>query len=283
MAADSRPVKYLSIYEEIAGLIREGTLAPGNRIPSENEIINRHGVSNTTARKVLQRLENDGLVRRVKGRGTFVRETPVFRPASEVLSFSENMRLSGLVPSTRVLSINRMEGDMTAGIGLEDHTIKGPYYEIRRLRFGGNDPIMLEVRRIRTEMFPDLIKQDLSGSLYKLYENNGIQISAIFQSLSSVILNEEATNLFDLSGTAPGTLLKGASYDRSGRLIELEESIYRGDRYQFLVSAENVLKSPQSHNQTPGPASQKRVSDARQQQRSDARQRCSRSFDRQEL
>lgn len=242
MAAASGPVKYLSIYDEIAGLIREGKLAPGNRVPSENEIMQRHDVSNTTARKVLQHLEIDGLVSRVKGRGTFVRETPVFRPASEVLSFSENMRLSGLVPSTRVLSIKRMEGEISSGIGLKVYSIKGSYYEVRRLRFGGEDPIMLEVRRIRADVFPNLNPEDLTGSLYELYENNGIQVSAIHQSLSSVILNDEAMDLFDLGGPAPGILLNGTSYDQSGRLIELEESIYRGDRYQFLVSAGNAVK-----------------------------------------
>ncbi|MDF1569440.1 MAG: UTRA domain-containing protein [Spirochaetaceae bacterium] len=43
--------------------------------------------------------------------------------------------------------------------------------------------------------------------------------------------------LFNLEEPTPGILLKGASYDDSGRLVELEESVYRGDRYQFLVSA----------------------------------------------
>jgi GntR family transcriptional regulator len=237
MAVVSGPVKYLSIYEEIAALIKGRTLTPGERIPSENEIMHRYGVSNTTARKVLERLENDGLVRRIKGRGTFVRESPVFRPASEILSFSENMRLSGLVPSTRVLEINLREGSMTSGIGLKNHRLEGPYYEIRRLRFGGEDPIMLEVRRIRTRFLPELSSRDLTGSLYEIYEQNGIQVAEVLQSLSSVILDDDILALFNLEGYAPGIRLNGASYDQSGELIELEESVYRGDRYQFLVSA----------------------------------------------
>lgn len=239
MPPDLRPVKYLAIYEEIARSIRQGNLAPGNRIPSENEIMHRHGVSNTTARKVLARLENDGLVSRVKGRGTFVRESPVFRPATEILSFSENMRLSGLVPSTRVLDINLRDGSRTNAVGLRDHRLEGPYYEIRRLRFGGEDPIMLEVRCIRASLLPELSSRDLTGSLYEMYKQNGVQMAEIHQSLSSVILEDEILALFNLEGYAPGILLNGASYDHSGELIELEESVYRGDRYQFLVSAGN--------------------------------------------
>lgn len=238
MPADSKP-KYLTIHEEIAGSIRRGNLAPGDRIPSENEIMQLHGVSNTTARKVLAQLENDGLVSRVKGRGTFVRESPVFRPASEILSFSENMRLSGLVPSTRVIDIKLCDESKTSRIGLKDHRLEGPFYEIRRLRFGGEDPIMLEVRRIRARLLPELSSRDLTGSLYDLYEQNGIRISEIHQSLSPVILDDEVLALFKLEGNAPGMLLIGASYDQSGQLIELEESVYRGDRYQFLVSAGN--------------------------------------------
>jgi GntR family transcriptional regulator len=232
-------VKYLSIAEEIAEHIRSGTLVPGSRTPSENEIIHRHNVSNTTARKALQSLENDGLVRRIKGRGTFVREEPVFRPATEILSFSENMRRTGLVPSTRVLAaFEKVEG-MTIRIGDRNHSLKGPCYEIRRLRFGNDVPVMMETRFIDAELCPGLNQENLSGSLYELYEQAGLELTEICQSLSPVILENDELECFGIPGPAPGMVLEGASYGGAGQLIEIERSVYRGDSYSFIVSARN--------------------------------------------
>lgn len=64
-------------YERIAGKIREqiedGTYPPGSLLPSRQEIIAEHGVSDTTARNVINRLTSEGLVTSRQGRGTFVR------------------------------------------------------------------------------------------------------------------------------------------------------------------------------------------------------------------
>ena len=84
---------------------------------------------------------------------------------------------------------------------------------------------------------PFLTDQNLSGSLYKIYESFGLELSEIYQSLTPVILEEEELKYFNLEKPTPGMLLEGASYDNTGRLVELERSIYRGDSYSFIVSA----------------------------------------------
>ena len=240
MHASEKPVKYLAIYEEIAGLIKTGTLEPGSRISSENEIIVKYKVSNTTARKALQRLEHEGYARRIKGRGTFVREKSVFRPATEILSFSENMRRSGLEPSTRVLAARKNNEGITIRIGNRSHQLAGTCFEISRLRFGDNLPIMQETRFIDAELCPSLTDKNLSGSLYELYRRFGLELSEIYQSLTPVILDGDELECFNLDKPTPGMLLEGASYDSAGRLVELERSIYRGDSYSFIVSATNL-------------------------------------------
>lgn len=74
--------KYAELYNWITGLIESGKLSAGDRIPSENELIAKFGVSNTTARRTLLELKNSGWVRKVRGSGTFVSETPPARGSS---------------------------------------------------------------------------------------------------------------------------------------------------------------------------------------------------------
>ena len=64
--------KYLNISYEIISKIESGELQPGYQIPSENELINKYEISNTTARKILSYIENQGWARKIKGKGTFV-------------------------------------------------------------------------------------------------------------------------------------------------------------------------------------------------------------------
>src|SRR3546814_9241764 len=71
MAKDNS-YKFTAISNDIVDRIRNGEYLPGDKIPSENEIINRYSVSNTTARKALLDIELRGWAKRVKGKGTFV-------------------------------------------------------------------------------------------------------------------------------------------------------------------------------------------------------------------
>ncbi len=67
----SQPL-YQVMKADMERAIASGEFAPGSRVPSESELIARYQVSSTTARRCLDELENEGLLRRVRGKGTFV-------------------------------------------------------------------------------------------------------------------------------------------------------------------------------------------------------------------
>ncbi len=69
-------MKELPVYQQIQYKIREqiqqGNLRPGDRIPSEKELAMRFHVSVITTRNALAGLAEEGVVTRIKGKGTFV-------------------------------------------------------------------------------------------------------------------------------------------------------------------------------------------------------------------
>ena len=81
-------------------MIQHGEMCAGTAGPSENEIIEKYNVSNTTARKALHELEKAGWVTRVKGKGTFVRDNTVERSVNRIFGFTKNMIEAGRKPST---------------------------------------------------------------------------------------------------------------------------------------------------------------------------------------
>jgi DNA-binding LacI/PurR family transcriptional regulator len=65
---------YQQIYDKLIEEVQGGTLSPGDRVPSENELTQRFGVSRITTKRALEMLYEAGLVERVPGKGTFLRE-----------------------------------------------------------------------------------------------------------------------------------------------------------------------------------------------------------------
>ena len=77
-----------------------GELRPGDRVPSENELSEEYDLSRMTARKAICLLAEKGVVRREKGRGTFVSRPRVEGGLFLIPDFHDEMRMQGLVART---------------------------------------------------------------------------------------------------------------------------------------------------------------------------------------
>lgn len=66
--------KYLMIVDWAKEYIAKNDLAPNNRFLTEKQLCEIHGVSRQTVRQALMKLENDGVIVRMRGSGTFVAE-----------------------------------------------------------------------------------------------------------------------------------------------------------------------------------------------------------------
>jgi GntR family transcriptional regulator len=230
--------KYAQIAERIISEIRKGRLPLGSQIPSQKELMSEYGVSTTTARKVLQELERVGWVTRIRGRGTFVRQQTVARPLNRILSFTRNMVESGRVPSTKVLALRVRSGARTQRLPIGEFVLAGPMYEVRRLRLADGVPMAIETRYVSMQLCPKLNEADLSGSLLDIYEQQyGLRLTRIDQMLMPTPIDEEGSALLDVEESLLGIRVEGVVSAAGGTILELEESLYRGDLYRFYVTA----------------------------------------------
>ncbi|MBN6038260.1 FadR/GntR family transcriptional regulator [Amycolatopsis sp. 195334CR] len=70
----------LGVVDGLKARIVSGDLSPGARLPSEKELIDTYGVSRSTAREAVTRLQAEGLVETHQGRGSFVLAVPEATP-----------------------------------------------------------------------------------------------------------------------------------------------------------------------------------------------------------
>src|SRR5699024_586858 len=82
---------YTQLVEVLRDKIQSKELVPGGKLPSERELCEIYDVSRITVRNAISRAENEGLVERIQGMGTFVATTKYKQSLSEVKSFAATM------------------------------------------------------------------------------------------------------------------------------------------------------------------------------------------------
>ncbi|MCF6331899.1 MAG: GntR family transcriptional regulator [Draconibacterium sp.] len=246
--------KYIQISEEIISRITSGELQPGDKIPSENELIKTYKISNTTARKSLQEIELKGWGTRIKGRGTFVLNTTEDKHLTRTLGsifttrsgFDANLIKEGFVPKNIILEKSILDTGISIEINGHFYIIEGPVVKIHRLRYA-NDVLMKdETRYISLKICPKINMLETSKAYFSIYEEKyKLKIVDMKQTLSAVIFTQKTVdNYFESPVPLPVFLLDSAIFISTGKVVEIEKSYYRGDKYKFLIIAKPEIFNP---------------------------------------
>lgn len=85
---------------EIRTAIEQGLYRPGTQLPAESELVLLLGVSRTVVRDALRLLEDEGLITRRHGKGTFVRSGSILQNLNFNFGTTEMIRSASMVPGT---------------------------------------------------------------------------------------------------------------------------------------------------------------------------------------
>lgn len=97
--------------QELRQAIARGTFRPGAQLPTESELCQMLGVSRTVVREALRVLEEDGLVTRRHGVGTFVRDHPILKNLNFNFGITEMIESAGMTSGTGFLAIRSEQAD----------------------------------------------------------------------------------------------------------------------------------------------------------------------------
>lgn len=78
----AKKLKHVKVYEQLYECIQDQTYPPGSQLPSEPDLAEQMNVSRMTLRKALSLLQEDGLIKNIRGKGNFILEQTV-RPISD--------------------------------------------------------------------------------------------------------------------------------------------------------------------------------------------------------
>jgi GntR family transcriptional regulator len=126
---------------ELFQAIANGTYAPGSQLPTEAELGELLGVSRTVVREALRALEDDGLIDRRHGVGTFVREQSILKNLNFNFGITEMIKAAGKLPGTSFLAVHHeaADGEVAAQLEVASGT---PVFTIERVRTADGRPVV---------------------------------------------------------------------------------------------------------------------------------------------
>jgi GntR family transcriptional regulator len=130
--------------EELRQAIAAGTYTPGSQLPTEAELVAMLGVSRTVVREALRGLEEDGLIMRRHGVGTFVREHAILKNLNINYGTTEMIESAGFAPGTTYLNVSTEPADATAAEQLRVEP-GSPLLSIERVRTADGRPVVYSV------------------------------------------------------------------------------------------------------------------------------------------
>lgn len=229
---DSQPTPlYLQLARNIEAAIHAGQWKAEQALPSERSLSETLGISRVTARKALEILFDQGLIRRHQGSGTFI--TPrLEQPLSRLSSFSEMLRLKGFTPSSQWL-----EREIT--LPTHDELIRlslsptDKVARLKRLRKADGIVMAIEMSTLPAHLLPD--PQAVGDSLYVHLDNIGRPVVRALQHIRAINASAEFATLVGIETGTAMLLMTRIGYLEDNTPIELTDTYCRDDYYDFVA------------------------------------------------
>jgi len=210
----------------------------GEKLPSEIELSGICQVNRNTLRQAIGELAVQGILRKEKGKGTFVAASePVAlkHKLDRISSFAQELLQAGIKEDTRLLEkgYEKPARHVAESLGIHPGS---QVIGIRRLRTGDSTPLIYEETYLPVDLFDGILDMDLRGSLYRIFTHNfGMVLARCEQRIRAVNLNQKISQLLRLKDNSAAIYMESVSYNDRNVPVEVLCCYFRGDKYTFEV------------------------------------------------
>lgn len=222
VTAGSLP-KYRQLLQLLRSQILSGTLAPGDRLPTEEELSRRYGLSRGTVRKAVEQLGAEGLVRTEQGSGSYVTAA---HPNALPFRFAECDAVRR--PVFRVITQEVIPAPMAIAERLIV-PLGEPLIHIARLRTEGGEVVGFSERYLPHTLCPGLLEEDLAQpSIHEILVNRSeLPLLRAVVEIEAQMLGEEDAALLRVPAATPTIVISRMTYTAPNRPAVWYRGLYR--------------------------------------------------------
>ena len=191
-------------------------------------------ISRSTVRQAVSMLEDEGLVVRKQGRGTYVAQPKLHRRTEELYSYTSEISSLGMTPSSRLVEYEVMEPTPDIMKMLKLDSPETLVYKFSRIRYVDGEALILETSFYPQYLYPNLTRPMLeTHSFYSLLYEQGIVPCEAVDTYEAVVLSRREAELLGCRPGSSAFAVQRLTRTADGKLVEYTQSLIRGDRVKL--------------------------------------------------
>jgi GntR family transcriptional regulator len=224
---------WAQVLEDLRRRLANGEFEAG--FPAERELIEQYETSRHTMRDAMRRLHNEGLIERERGRGTFIRRTPIEQRTGALYSLFRSIEDHGYRQHNKVLDLEkRRQSDVASLMSLPAST---DFVYLHRLRYADDRPVATDEIWLVAKVAAPLLTVDFEHTaVYIELENRcGVRPGAGWEKVHPALPTTAERSLLNMRARQPAFRVERYT-EHAGRALEWRRTIISGELFTFTTA-----------------------------------------------
>lgn len=223
--------RYAAIKQFVLNGISTGSLKPGDRLPSESELVDQFSVSRMTANRALRELQNSGVIIRLPGVGSFVAEPAPQSQIIQIRNIADEIRSRGHEYRASVVQ-NQAEKASRSTATLLGIALGTKIFHSIIVHHEAGVPIQLEERFVLSAAAPEYDRMDFTAITPNEYLTKVAPLERVDHSVRAMIPDPRARELLEMKEGEPALLNIRRTWSQ-GRVVSYARLTHPGSRFEF--------------------------------------------------
>ncbi|HET9732467.1 MAG TPA: GntR family transcriptional regulator [Acidimicrobiales bacterium] len=223
---------WAQIFDDLRRRLSDGEF--DEKFPSDVDLVARYGVSRQTVREAVKHLQNEGVLERARGRGSFVRQKPLEARLGTLYSLYRAAEEQGYTQDSDVRFLEeRIDAEAAGMLGCGANE---PLVYLERLRLVNAKPVVVDCSWLPKRLAGPVLQADFRHTaLYRELEQRcGLRPDSGWERLRPVMPTPEQKRLLGLGRATPVFSFERLAC-QGGLAVEWRHGVIRADRFQFVA------------------------------------------------
>lgn len=231
---------YLQVIDRLKQDIDDGVYREKEKLPSEFDLAKQLGVSRATLREALRILEEENVIIRRHGVGTFVNAKPLFTSGIEQLSSVTDMiKQAGMKPGTIFLR-SSTQSPSEEDIRRFSCSADEEMVVIERVRTANGEPVVYCIDKVPAHILPETFSHGEESIFNILGDEANRRITYAVAQIEPIGYHEKISPILECDPETALLVLKQMHFDETEEPVLFSVNYFKADKFSFHVLRKRV-------------------------------------------